>query len=124
MAKSSVAAIDWITVLLFLLLVGFGWGNIYSASYENEAISLTDLSIVYVKQGYWILFSIVIIIIIQAIEAKFYERFAGLIYVIALLSLLGLFVFGKTISGATSWYAFVRLAYNPQNLQRQPLLSL
>ncbi len=118
MAKSSVAAIDWITVLLFLLLVGFGWGNIYSASYENEAISLTDLSIVYVKQGYWILFSIIIIIIIQAIEAKFYERFAGLIYVIALLSLLGLFVFGKTISGATSWYAFGPVGLQPSEFAK------
>ena len=118
MAKSSVAAIDWITVLLFLLLVGFGWGNIYSASYENEAISLTDLSIVYVKQGYWILFSIIIIIVIQAIEAKFYERFAGLIYVIALLSLLGLFIFGKTISGATSWYAFGPVGLQPSEFAK------
>ncbi|WP_024772408.1 rod shape-determining protein RodA [Aquimarina macrocephali] len=104
MARSSVAAIDWITVLLFLLLVSFGWVNIYSASSENEAFSLTDFSQAYVRQAYWILFSIVLIIITQAIEAKFYERFAGLIYVISLLSLLGLFVFGKNINGATSWY--------------------
>lgn len=104
MARSSVAAIDWITVLLFLLLVGFGWVNIYSASSENEAFSLANFSQAYVRQAYWILFSIVLIIITQAIEAKFYERFAGLIYVISLLSLLGLFVFGKNINGATSWY--------------------
>ncbi|EZH71462.1 rod shape-determining protein RodA [Aquimarina atlantica] len=104
MAKSSVAAIDWVTVFLFLLLVGFGWVNIYSASSENEAFSLADFSHAYVRQAYWILFSIVLIIITQAIEAKFYERFAGLIYVLSLLSLLGLFVFGKNINGATSWY--------------------
>ncbi|WP_226294225.1 rod shape-determining protein RodA [Aquimarina algicola] len=118
MAKSSVAAIDWITVLLFLLLVGFGWGNIYSASYENEAFSLTDFSQVYVKQAYWILLSIVLIVIIQAIEAKFYERFAGLIYVISIVSLLGLFVFGKTISGATSWYAFGPVRIQPSEFAK------
>ncbi len=118
MAKSSVAAIDWITVLLFILLVGFGWGNIYSASYENEVFSFTNLSQVYVKQAYWILFSIIIIIIIQAIEAKFYERFAGLIYVISLLSLLGLFVFGKTISGATSWYVFGPVGLQPSEFAK------
>lgn len=104
MARSSIAAIDWITVLLFFLLVSFGWINIYSASYENEVFSLTDFSQVSVKQAYWIGLSIILIIIIQAIEAKFYERFAGLIYVISLLSLLGLFVFGKNVNGATSWY--------------------
>lgn len=48
MARSSVAAIDWVTVLLFLLLVGFGWVNIYSASSENEAFSLADFSHAYV----------------------------------------------------------------------------
>ena len=93
MAKSSVAAIDWITVLIYIILVGFGWGNIYSASYETEAFSIFDISQVYVKQAYWILLSLVLIVITQAIEAKFYERFAGLIYVLSILSLLGLFVF-------------------------------
>ena len=60
---------------------------------------------VYIKQGYWIILSILLIIVILSIEAKFYERFAGLIYVFSLLSLLGLFVFGKNVSGATSWYS-------------------
>ncbi len=118
MAKSSVAAIDWITVLIFLLLIGFGWANIYSASYEGEVFSFSDFSQAYIKQGYWILLSIVLIIITQAIEAKFYERFAGLIYVIAILSLLGLFVFGKTISGATSWYAFGPMRLQPSEFAK------
>lgn len=118
MAKSSVAAIDWTTVLLFLLLVGFGWGNIYSASYQNETFSLTDFSLVYIKQGYWILFSIILIIITQAIEVKFYERFAGLIYVISLLSLLGLFVFGKNVNGATSWYTFGPVGLQPSEFAK------
>ncbi|WP_103864008.1 rod shape-determining protein RodA [Aquimarina sp. I32.4] len=118
MAKSSVAAIDWITVLLFIALVGFGWGNIYSSSYNNEAFSLTDFSHAYVRQAYWILFSIVLIIITQAVEVKFYERFAGLIYVISLLSLLGLFVFGKTISGATSWYQLGPASIQPSEFAK------
>ncbi|WP_199912778.1 rod shape-determining protein RodA [Aquimarina aquimarini] len=118
MAKSSIAAIDWITVLLFIALVGFGWGNIYSSSYDNEAFSLTDFSHAYVRQAYWILFSIVLIIITQAVEVKFYERFAGLIYVISLLSLLGLFVFGKTISGATSWYQLGPASIQPSEFAK------
>ena len=118
MAKSSVAAIDWITVLIFLLLVTFGWANIYSASYDNEAFSLTDFSQPYIKQGYWIFLSIVLIIITQAIEAKFYERFAGLIYVISIVSLLGLFVLGKNVNGATSWYAFGPVGLQPSEFAK------
>ncbi len=118
MAKSTIVAIDWISVLLFLLLVGFGWGNIYSASYSNEAFSITDFSQPYIKQIYWIGLSIALIIITQAIEAKFYERFAGLIYVFSLLSLLGLFLFGKTISGATSWYNFGFMSLQPSEFAK------
>jgi len=118
MARSSVAAIDWITVLLFLALVTFGWSNIYSASYEGEVFSFTDFTQAYVKQAYWILFSIITIVITQAFEAKFYERFAGLIYVISILSLLGLFVFGKTISGATSWYAIGPIRLQPSEFAK------
>ncbi|WP_025741359.1 rod shape-determining protein RodA [Aquimarina pacifica] len=118
MAKSSIASIDWITVLLFILLVGFGWGNIYSASYESETFSLADFSRVYIKQAYWILLSILLIIITQAIEVKFYERFAGLIYVLSLLSLLGLFVFGKNVNGATSWYAIGPAGIQPSEFAK------
>lgn len=118
MARSTMASIDWITILIFLLLISFGWANIYSASYGNQALSITDFSQVSVKQGYWILLSFLLIVVILAIEAKFYERFAGLIYVISLLSLLGLFVFGKTISGATSWYNLGFMSLQPSEFAK------
>jgi len=118
MAKSSTTAIDWLTVLLFILLIGFGWGNIYSASLGDEAFSITDFSQVYVKQLYWIGLSFILIIITQAIEIKFYERFAGLIYVISLASLLGLFIFGKNVNGATSWYGFGPVGIQPSEFAK------
>jgi len=96
--------VDWITILLFLLLVGFGWLNILSASLSGEIISYFDMSQRYGKQLVFIVLSIVLIILILSIEAKFYERFASIIYLVSLLSLLGLFLFGKNINGATSWY--------------------
>ncbi|MFD2563986.1 rod shape-determining protein RodA [Aquimarina rubra] len=118
MARSTIVAIDWLTVLLFLLLIGFGWGNIYSASYSDGSFSLTDFSQPYIKQLYWIILSIIIIIITQAIETKFYERFAGLIFVISLASLLGLFLFGKNVNGATSWYAFGPVGLQPSEFAK------
>ncbi len=118
MAKSSVAAIDWLTVLIFILLIGFGWGNIYSASFNEDAISFTDLSLSYVKQGLWIGLSLLLVIIILSIEAKFYERFSSVIYLASLLSLLGLFVLGKNISGATSWYVFGPASIQPSEFAK------
>jgi len=118
MARSTIVAIDWLTVLLFLLLVGFGWGNIYSASYSDDVFSITDFSQPYIKQLYWIVLSIIIIVVTQAIESKFYERFAGLIFIISLVSLLGLFVFGKNVNGATSWYAFGPVGLQPSEFAK------
>lgn len=109
----SITNIDWLTVLLFLFLVGFGWINIYSASYSGGSEGLFDFDQVYVKQGLWIALSLVLIVVILSIEAKFYERFSSIIYILSLISLAGLYLFGKKISGATSWYDLGFLNFQP-----------
>ena len=105
--------IDWITVILYLLLVSIGWMNIYSASLNDEAISFTNLDNIYAKQLLFIGLSFVLIVFILSVEAKFYERFSSVIYLIALASLLGLFVFGNEVNGAKSWYAFGGFSLQP-----------
>jgi len=109
---------DWLTLFLFVALVGIGWINIYSASLTETSGSLFDLSQIYSKQLLWIALSVVLIIFILAIDARFYERFASIIYIISLLSLLGLFVFGKNINGATSWYNFGSFGLQPSEFAK------
>ncbi|AVI51079.1 rod shape-determining protein RodA [Pukyongia salina] len=109
---------DWVTIILYFALVGIGWINIYSASLDNTAIGFFDLNQVYFKQLVWICLSIVLIIFILAIEAKFYERFSSIIYIISLASLLGLFIFGKNINGATSWYALGSFSIQPSEFAK------
>lgn len=109
----TVTNIDWLTVFIYLLFIGFGWINIYSASYSETAHNFFDFDQVYAKQGLWILLSFVLIVIILSIEVKFYERFSSVIYLISLLSLAGLFIFGKKISGATSWYDLGVINFQP-----------
>jgi len=53
---------------------------------------------------FFILVSFASIVILLSLDPNFYERFSSVFYVVALVLLLGLFPFGKTISGATSWY--------------------
>lgn len=112
MSKSSVS-FDWLAILIYLLLVGFGWINIYSASLGDNPSSIFDFSQVYGKQAVWILLSFFMIIVLLSIEARFYMRFSSVIYVISLISILGLFAFGKTINGATSWYVFGGISVQP-----------
>ena len=55
---------DWITIILFLLLVGFGWLNIVSASHTGENINYFDFSQPYGKQLMFIFLTIGLIILI------------------------------------------------------------
>ncbi|WP_242082487.1 rod shape-determining protein RodA [Aestuariivivens sediminis] len=109
---------DWITIILFLLLVGFGWLNILSASHTGDTINYFDFSQPYGKQLIFILLTFVLIVLILSIEAKFYERFSSIIYIISMLSLVGLFLFGKNVNGATSWYAFGGMTLQPSEFAK------
>jgi len=102
--KSIFRRIDWLTIFFYLALVAIGWVSIYSSTFKNTEPSFFDFSTLHGKQLFFIGTSLVSIVIILALEASFFERFSSVFYVISLVSLLGLFVFGKTIAGATSWY--------------------
>lgn len=109
---------DWLTIFIYTALVCIGWLNIYSASLSDSAQGLFDFDQIYARQLLFIFLSVVLIIFILAIEAKFYERFSSIIYIISLLSLVGLFVFGKNINGATSWYAIGNFTLQPSEFAK------
>lgn len=81
-------------------------------------MSIFDMSQKYGKQLMLITASIVLIFITLMLDGKFYERFASVIYVISILSLLGLFVFGKTVAGATSWYGIGTFSIQPSEFAK------
>ena len=110
--------LDWITIVLFLILVGFGWVNILSASHVGENFDYFDLDQPYGKQSMFIVFTLILLIIILSIEAKFYERFSSIIYFISILSLIGLFIFGKNVNGATSWYGIGGMTLQPSEFAK------
>lgn len=105
--------LDWITVLLYTVLVVMGWFNIYSSSLPEVETYLFDLSQFYGKQLVNILLAIPLIIVILAVDGKFYEKFSSIIFGFALLLLAGLFVFGKEIKGQTNWYSFGAFSLQP-----------
>ena len=110
--------IDWLLVLIFGLLIGFGWVNIYAASYSEENAQLFDFSTKYGKQLLWIILSSPLIILVLFINGKFFEQFSSIFYIVSLLSLVGLFIFGKEINGAKSWYSFGGVSIQPSEFTK------
>ncbi|WP_442267350.1 rod shape-determining protein RodA [Tenacibaculum sp. ZS6-P6] len=110
--------IDWITIIIFLLLVAFGWVNIYAASSTGTEKELFDFSTRYGKQLIFIALSFPLIVFILFLNSKFYEQFSSLIYLFSLLLLAGVLVFGKKINGATSWYNFGGIGLQPSEFSK------
>ncbi len=110
--------IDWILVLVYFFLICFGLANIISSSISGENISLLDFNTLYGKQFVFILISLVIIIISLSIEVKFYERFSSVFYLVCILFILGLFLFGNRINGALSWYSFSGITLQPSEFMK------
>ncbi len=110
--------VDWILIILYIALVGFGWMNIYAATTNDVNSEVLDFSTKYGKQLLWIILCVPLIIFILFFNSKFYEKFASILYLIGILSLVGLFVFGKNINGAQSWYAFGSVSLQPSEFAK------
>ncbi|HKO75795.1 MAG TPA: rod shape-determining protein RodA [Flavobacterium sp.] len=109
--QSLSSNIDWICIIIYIALVFLGWLNIYSSS-------LSSTEGTYEKQAIFIALSVPLIFILLYIDGKFYEKYASIIFVISLLSLLGLFAFGKTIAGQRCWYAIGSFTLQPSEFAK------
>lgn len=118
MLGSGLRRMDWFSILLFIALVGFGWGNIYSATVVDIEAPLWDLTTSYGKQLVFIGISLGAVVILFMLQTKLIERFSFVFYLITILLLIGLFPFGKTIAGATSWYGLGFFNLQPSELAK------
>jgi len=94
--------IDKFGLFLYLLLCGFAVANIYSVEPASG-----------IRQGVWLGVSLFVGLIIFLVRAKFFENMAGIIYIIGVLLLIGLFPFGTEILGQKNWYKFGPVSLQP-----------
>jgi rod shape determining protein RodA len=103
---------DWLTIMLYILLVTFGWMNIFSVNDIHESASFFSLSNRYTLQLVWILISAIAILLIFAIDSRFFAFVAYPAYGLGLFILLLVLIFGTTINNSKSW-----LVLGPVSLQ-------
>lgn len=96
--------IDWLSILLYLLLVAFGWVNIFAAEYEPATFtSAFDFSKSYGRQFMWMGVSLLLGGVALLIDSRFYTTFANYIFIFTLLLLILTLFIGVDINGAKSW---------------------
>jgi rod shape determining protein RodA len=119
MKNQSVSSnIDWIIVSIYITMVVMGWLNIYSSSLSETQSGLFDLSQFYGKQLLTIVLTIPLLFVVLAVDSKFYEKFSVVIYIIGLIAIAGLFVFGKTVKGQANWYSFGAFGIQPSEFAK------
>ena len=105
--------IDWTTVGLYLLLVVFGWLNIFASSYNDQFRSILDIRQNYGEQLLWILVSFILIIFLFAIDHRLFHYFAYAIFGFAVLTLLLVLVFGVEVNSSRSWIRIMGFNFQP-----------
>jgi len=116
--RSLFANIDWTLVLLYLLMLFFGWLNIYAANYGEGTHNLISMSAEPGKQLFWIGTSFIWILLILILDGKFYTTFSYLIYVVMIVLLIGVLITGKEIGGARSWYEIGNFSMQPSEFAK------
>ncbi len=110
---TAIQSIDWIIVGLYAILVIMGWANIYAAVYNEGHKSIFDISQNYGKQMIWIITSVVIVFVVMMTDREFFSVFSVLMYVVMILLLIAVLIFGKEIGGSKSWFVIGSFRMQP-----------
>jgi len=98
---------------MFVLLVVFGWLNIYGASYTFDQTSIFDFSNRAGKQFTWMMGSLFIGMVLLLIDYKTYDVLAYLAYGAMLLLLLATPFLAHDIKGSMSWISLGPVSLQP-----------
>lgn len=112
-AISVFKAVDWVTIILYIVLVVMGAISIYAASYDFDNASLFDLNEFSGKQMLWIGLSLVVGTIILLTDYRLYKIYAYPIYGTVILILIATIFLAPNIKGSHSWLVFGPVSLQP-----------
>lgn len=111
--KGFFSHIDWITILLYLIMVVAGAVSIYAASYDFEGGSMFSFAQFSGKQFVWIGLALLFGVVILLLDTKLFDVYAYPIYGAVLLLLLVTIFIAPDIKGSRSWISFGAFSIQP-----------
>ena len=105
-------SLDWVTVVIYLALIVFGWFSVCGASYDYGDRDFLDFSTRAGKQFVWIICSFGLGFVLLMLEDTMYDMFAYLIYAALILLLVVTIFIAPDTRGSRSW-----LILGPVSLQ-------
>lgn len=111
--KGVLRSLDWITILIYISLLAFGWVSVCGASYNFGDADILSMSSRSGMQIVWIGTSLCLGFVILMLDDRLYDTFSFAIYGL-LLVLLFLTIFNPhEIKGSRSWIVMGPLRLQP-----------
>ncbi|MCS7169116.1 MAG: rod shape-determining protein RodA [Candidatus Kapabacteria bacterium] len=105
--RRSLRQIDWTLLLLVSLALAFGLIALYSATASSEMAHFFRRQLLYAALGSGIL------LLVMWLPRSWLERLAPLGYIVGLLLLVAVLLFGRTVYGSKSWLSLGTLSFQP-----------
>ena len=106
-------SIDWFTIILYFVLVTFGWLSICGATYDFGEPDFLRFDTFTGKQLLWIGCAMVLALVLLNIEKKYYEMVAYPVYMGFIVLLAITRFLARDINGSFSWIKLGSISIQP-----------
>ena len=105
---------DWVTIVVYLLLIVFGWFSVCGASYDYGDRDFLDFSTRAGKQFVWIICSFGLGFVLLMLDDSLYDMFSYLIYIgLMLLLIVTIFIAPDTCRCHSEIFRHCQHAHRP-----------
>ncbi|MBR3724678.1 MAG: rod shape-determining protein RodA [Bacteroidales bacterium] len=109
---------DWVPIMLYLVIVLFGWLNIYAACYDETHAQVFDFSRQHGKQLLWMGVAFLIAVCVLLIHPRVFSNGSYIIYGVVLILLVATLFIGTVTNGGQSWIDFGAFKFQPSEFAK------
>ncbi len=121
-AAERSGGLDLLIAVPVFILLAVGALIVYtSSSYLAQANDLPQFYF-FLRHLMRLLVAVLVMILMYALPAEFWERHAGKVFWVAVVLLVALFFLGKTAFGARRWFIFGGFSFQPSDLAKLALV--
>ena len=111
--------VDWRLIVVYLLIMLFGWINIYAAVRSGEPSSIFDLGFNCGKQALWIAGAVVIAaVVLFVLNPYMWESISRPAYGVVLVLLVLVIFLSSNVKGSHSWFELGPVKFQPAELSK------